>query len=106
MSNFNREMYQDDEKLYSMDFHNLCMLFTKYCLNDKTIARRVSRMRKMRKPQICRKAVRTIEPRKIMHIWEDNIDMFLQRRGFEVCELEPLGSDNALILSSSKKRTL
>jgi hypothetical protein len=81
MSKFNREMYKDDEKLYSTDFHNLCMLFTKYCLNDKTNAWRVSRMSKMRKTQICRKALRTKKPWKIMHIWKDNIDMFHREGG-------------------------
>jgi len=35
MSTFKREMNQDYEKLYSGEFHNLCILFNKHCLNKK-----------------------------------------------------------------------
>jgi len=76
MSKFKRKMNQDDEKLYSGDFHNLCVLFNEHCMNDKTNTKRVSRLGKMRNPQIFRETVRTIQPPKFMHSWEDNIDTF------------------------------
>lgn len=90
MSKFKRNMNQDDEKLNSVDFH---------CLNDKTNTKRESRLGKIWNPQICRKAVRTIQPPKFMHSWEDNIDT-LHKEGdlrFANSRLQ------AIILSSCKK---
>jgi hypothetical protein len=71
------------ERLCSVDFNNLYVLFTKYYLNDGINAGSLSRMDKARNPQFCRKSLRKWQLWKTNRSWEDNIDTFRREGGLK-----------------------